>query len=187
MARRIAARGAPCLHEQHTSKDVSRIASRTPPAGGRLETRANPSAIWTPTRSWRQMTGLMPTAAAASMIGVVGKQKSVEMPSRLRMSAITSMTSIDGSSQRSFAVPVTAPADGRSLALARCQCQPAAAGVADVAVICKKNSEDAGISRGLLGSWVGEEQELQRECRLILAVITAIMVPRICLYVSSEN
>jgi hypothetical protein len=63
------------------------------------------------------------------MIGVVGKQKSVEMPSRFRISAITSMTSIDGSSQRSFGLGQrTAPADGGSLALARGQCQPAATG-----------------------------------------------------------
>ena len=54
------------------------------PGGRPFETRAKPSAIWTPTRSWRQMTGLIPTAAAASMIGVVGKQKRVEMPSRLQ-------------------------------------------------------------------------------------------------------
>ena len=73
------------------------------PGGRPFDTRANPSAIWTPTRSCRQITGLMPTAAAASMIGVVGKQNRVEMPSRFRISAMTSMTSIGGSSQRRFA------------------------------------------------------------------------------------
>jgi len=51
--------------------------------------------MWTPTRSWRQMTGLIPTAAAASMIGVVGKQKRVDTPSFFRISAITFMTSIE--------------------------------------------------------------------------------------------
>ena len=33
-----------------------------------------PSAIPTPTRSWRHITGLIPISAAASMIEVVGKQ-----------------------------------------------------------------------------------------------------------------
>src|SRR5215204_2801952 len=37
----------------------------------------------------------MPPATAASIIGVVGKQNSVEMPSRFRISVIASMTSID--------------------------------------------------------------------------------------------
>src|SRR5712671_2770439 len=46
------------------------------------------------------MTGLMPTAAAASMIGVVGKQKRVDTPSRFRISAMTFMTSIGRSSRR---------------------------------------------------------------------------------------
>ncbi len=69
------------------------------PGGRPFDTRANPSAMWTPTRSWRQMTGLMPTAAAASMIGVVGKQNRVEMPSRLRISAITCITCIARSSR----------------------------------------------------------------------------------------
>ena len=71
------------------------------PGGRPFETRENPSAIWTPTRSWRQMTGLIPAAAAASMIGVVGKQKRVETPSFFRISAMTFMTSIDRSSRRS--------------------------------------------------------------------------------------
>ena len=64
------------------------------PAGLPLATRAAPSAMWTPTRSWRQITGRMPPATAASMIGVVGKQNIVEMPSRFRISVIASMTSI---------------------------------------------------------------------------------------------
>ena len=38
-------------------------------------------------------------AAAASMIGVVGKQKRFDTPSFFRISAITFMTSIDDSSQ----------------------------------------------------------------------------------------
>ena len=75
------------------------------PGGRPLATRANPSAIWTPTRSCRQMTGRIPTAAAASMIGVVGKQNKVETPSRFRISAMTFMTSIGGSSQWLFRVP----------------------------------------------------------------------------------
>jgi hypothetical protein len=45
------------------------------------------------------MTGLIPTAAAASMIGVVGKQNRLEMPSFFRISAITFMTSIGRSSR----------------------------------------------------------------------------------------
>jgi hypothetical protein len=69
------------------------------PAGFPFDTRAKPSAMWTPTRSWRQITGLMPTAAAASMIGVVGKQNKVEMPSRFRISAITFITCIGHSSR----------------------------------------------------------------------------------------
>src|SRR6266851_3383175 len=64
------------------------------PGGLPLVTRAQPSAMWTPTRSWRQITGRTPAAAAASMIGVVGKQNRVEMPSRFRISVIASMTSI---------------------------------------------------------------------------------------------
>src|SRR3954462_3863479 len=64
------------------------------PAGLPLVTRAAPSAICTPTRSWRQITGRMPPATAASMIGVVGKQNIVEIPSRFRISVIASMTSI---------------------------------------------------------------------------------------------
>ena len=43
------------------------------PGGLPFVTRAQPSAMCTPTRSWRQMTGRMPAAAADSMIGVVGK------------------------------------------------------------------------------------------------------------------
>ena len=49
------------------------------PGGRPFDTRAKPSAICTPTRSWRHITGRMPTAAAASMIGVVGKQNRVEI------------------------------------------------------------------------------------------------------------
>src|SRR5260370_26974636 len=64
------------------------------PAGFPFMTRAQPSAMWTPTRSWRQMTGRSPPATAASMIGVVGKQNSVLTPSRFRISVIASMTSI---------------------------------------------------------------------------------------------
>src|SRR5579884_1981056 len=64
------------------------------PGGRPFKTRAQPSAMCTPTRSWRQITGRMPAAAAASMIGVVGKQNIVEMPSRFRISVIASMTSI---------------------------------------------------------------------------------------------
>ena len=64
------------------------------PAGLPFVTRAQPSAMCTPTRSWRQITGRMPPATAASMIGVVGKQNIVEMPSRFRISVIASMTSI---------------------------------------------------------------------------------------------
>src|SRR6185436_2524533 len=64
------------------------------PGGLLLVTRATPSAMWTPTRSWRQITGRMPPATAASMIGVVGKQNIVEMPSRFRISVIASMTCI---------------------------------------------------------------------------------------------
>src|SRR5258708_62490 len=64
------------------------------PAGFPFVTRAQPSAMWTPTRSWRQITGRRPPATAASMIGVVGKQNSVETPSRFKISVIASMTSI---------------------------------------------------------------------------------------------
>src|SRR6201988_5109248 len=46
------------------------------------------------------MTGLIPTSAAASMIGVVGKQNRVCTPSRFRISAMTFMTSIGRSSRR---------------------------------------------------------------------------------------
>ena len=64
-----------------------------------MATRAKPSAMCTPTRSWRQITGRMPTAAAASMIGVVGKQNRVEIPSRFRISAMTCITCIGCSSR----------------------------------------------------------------------------------------
>src|SRR5262249_62165455 len=70
------------------------------PGGRPFDTREKPSAMCTPTRSWRQMTGLMPTAAAASIIGVVGKQKRFETPSFFRISAMTFMTSIGRSSRR---------------------------------------------------------------------------------------
>src|ERR1700724_1301105 len=64
-------------------------------AGGRpLAVRAKPLAMSTPTRSWRQMIGRRPAATAASMMGVVGKQNSVEIPSRVRMCAIASITSM---------------------------------------------------------------------------------------------
>ena len=43
------------------------------PGGVPLLTRLYPSAIPTPTRSWRQMTGRMPAAAAASIRVEVGK------------------------------------------------------------------------------------------------------------------
>src|SRR5580704_1375224 len=64
------------------------------PGGLPFCTREQPSAMWTPTRSWRQMIGRMPAATAASMIGVVGKQNRVWTPSRLRISEIASMTCI---------------------------------------------------------------------------------------------
>src|SRR5687768_12719329 len=70
------------------------------PGGLPFTTRVQPSAMCTPTRSCRQMTGRMPRAAADSMIGVVGKQNIVEMPSRLRISVIASMTFIVGSLSR---------------------------------------------------------------------------------------
>jgi len=64
-------------------------------AGGRpLATRAKPLAMSTPTRSWRQMMGRKPAATAASINGVVGKQNSVEIPSRLRICAMASITSM---------------------------------------------------------------------------------------------
>ncbi len=64
------------------------------PAGLPFMTREQPSAMCTPTRSWRQITGRSPPATAASIIGVVGKQNIVLMPSRFRISVIASMTSI---------------------------------------------------------------------------------------------
>src|SRR5688572_32487922 len=70
------------------------------PAGLPFITLVQPSAMCTPTRSCRQMMGRMPRAAADSMIGVVGKQNIVEMPSRLRISVIASMTFIVGSLSR---------------------------------------------------------------------------------------
>src|SRR6266852_6030460 len=57
------------------------------PAGFPFITRAQPSALWTPTRSLRQMTRRSPPATAAS-------QNGVETPSRFRISVIASMTSI---------------------------------------------------------------------------------------------
>src|SRR5258708_11017824 len=64
------------------------------PGGLPFCTREQPSAMCTPTRSWRQVCGRLPGATAASMIGVVGKQNRVETPSRLRISEIASMTCI---------------------------------------------------------------------------------------------
>src|ERR1700730_11305528 len=86
------------------------------PGGLPLVTRAQPSAMCTPTRSWRQITGRMPPATAASMIGVVGNENRVEMPSRFRISVIASMTSIgvlspnNGSATEPNALPGIAPA-----------------------------------------------------------------------------
>ena len=59
-----------------------------------LETREKPSAMPTPTRSCRQMIGLIPAEAAASIMGAVGKQLKNSTPSRLRISAIASTTLI---------------------------------------------------------------------------------------------
>ncbi len=69
------------------------------PGGRPFDTRAKPSAMCTPTRSWRQITGRMPIAAAASMIGVVGKQNRVDTPSRFRISAMTFITCMAHSSR----------------------------------------------------------------------------------------
>src|SRR4029077_14007611 len=59
-----------------------------------LVVRLKPSAMPTPTRSWRQSTGLIPAAAAASIIGVVGYVLRNSMPSRFMISAIASTTFI---------------------------------------------------------------------------------------------
>src|SRR5579862_8672774 len=107
------------------------------PGGLPFCTREQPSAMWTPTRSCRQITGRMPAATAASMIGVVGKQNSVLTPSRFRISEIASMTcivSLPGliwSRNRSAgaAVAPAAPASGRAHA---CQ-HPAAMRASGVA------------------------------------------------------
>jgi hypothetical protein len=55
-----------------------------------LVTRLKPSAIPTPIRYCRQITGRIPARAAASMIGVVGKQLRNSVPSRLSISQIAS-------------------------------------------------------------------------------------------------
>jgi hypothetical protein len=55
-----------------------------------LVTRLKPSAIPTPTRSWRQMMGRMPPWAADSSTGVVGKQLKYSTPSRFSISVMAS-------------------------------------------------------------------------------------------------
>ena len=54
-------------------------------------TRPYPSAIPTPTRSWRQIMGRIPAAAAASITGVVGKQLRNSTPSLFKISAMASI------------------------------------------------------------------------------------------------
>ncbi|MNC87405.1 hypothetical protein D3C83_31290 [compost metagenome] len=61
------------------------------PAGLPFLMRVQPSAMPTPTRSCRQMTGLMPAAAAASITGVVGNDGRMLMPSSFSISAMASM------------------------------------------------------------------------------------------------
>ena len=60
-------------------------------------TRANPSAIPTPTRSCRHITGRIPTEAAASMTDVVGKQLRNSTFSRCKMSMMASTVFIAAS------------------------------------------------------------------------------------------
>jgi hypothetical protein len=55
----------------------------------------------------------MPPATAASMIGVVGKQNIVEIPSRFRISVIASMTSIGVFPGLSLMRPSVAPESDR--------------------------------------------------------------------------
>ena len=61
------------------------------PGGRPLVTLLYPSAIPTPTRSCRHITGRIPAAAQASITGVVGKQDRYSTPSLLSISAIASM------------------------------------------------------------------------------------------------
>ena len=117
------------------------------PGGRPLATRAKPSAMWTPTRSWRQITGRMPTAAAASMIGVVGKQNRVSTPSRFNISAMTCITCIAHSSQlveftlteligalrRAGASPGTRKRCGLAFGRAASADHPAGVGAAEIA------------------------------------------------------
>jgi hypothetical protein len=56
--------------------------------------RLKPSAMPTPTRSWRQSTGRIPIAATASIRGVVGYVLRNSTPSRFMISAIASTTFI---------------------------------------------------------------------------------------------
>src|SRR5437867_12652008 len=56
--------------------------------------RLKPSAMPTPTRSWRQSTGRIPVAATASIRGVVGYVLRNSTPSRFMISAIASTTFI---------------------------------------------------------------------------------------------
>ncbi len=60
------------------------------PKGSPLVIRLYPSAIPTPTLSWRHMIGLIPALAADSIIGVVGKQLKTSIPSLFKISAIMS-------------------------------------------------------------------------------------------------
>ena len=67
------------------------------PGGRPFVTRLYPSAIPTPTRSCRQMIGLMPMSAADSITGVVGNALRYSMPSFFRMWAMASRVRMEGS------------------------------------------------------------------------------------------
>ena len=63
----------------------------TTPKRFRPLVRLNPSAAITAPRSWRNMTGRMPSRAAASISGLEGKQESHSTPSVLSIRAMSSV------------------------------------------------------------------------------------------------
>src|SRR5437867_911160 len=113
--------------------------------------RLKPSAMPTPTRSWRQSTGRIPAAAAASITGVVGYVLRNSTPSRFMISASASTTFISGSFWRRGSAPSRLP------------CEHAG---------CRLRSEPHGLTAELFGDEVPAERRVVR--RAVSVAVAAL-------------